>query len=206
MTVPSFVFESAQAVVDMAAGELGVETLGSIGDPQKVAAAIVEALADIDNIELLNELSNGALASLPPIPSSTYNRSIQQRNQNAIVELVRGLASVRYAEQATRETYTDRDRAFEIRDRAGDVLDALDNTDIDTWRAIRALRAALTDYVSSIVRELPAVIRAQPAAVIPSLALAYDIYGDLSRADDISTRNRLPRPGFVPAAPIEFIR
>ena len=74
-----------------------------------------------------------------------------------------------------------------------------------TYGRLRQIRAALVERLSGLADALPQVVDAQPAAIVPSLALAYSIYGDIERADEIASRNRLARPGFVPARPIRVL-
>ena len=140
------------------------------------------------------------------MPETTASRRIQAANQAALQDLVRGLAAVALARHAAAAGYEDRQAAAAARDRIGDLLDArAERADTDTFAALRALRAAVAGHAARLSRNLPAVTTHAPAAVAPSLALAYDIYGDAARAGETAARNRLPRPGFVPARPIEVL-
>ena len=115
----------------------------------------------------------------------------------AVVELARRVAVTRFA---------DRQSAIEARDRAGELLDDVaDEADTAAFRSYRGLRSAVVSHVAEAVRDLPTATEATPAAIRPSLALAYDIYDDIDRAGEIAARNRLPRPGFVPSRPIELL-
>ena len=71
--------------------------------------------------------------------------------------------------------------------------------DSRTYGAFRALRAAVSAHVARAAQTLPRVTTATPAAVRPSLVLAYAIYGDIARAGEIAANNRLARPASCPA-------
>ena len=40
---------------------------------------------------------------------------------------------------------------------------------------------------------------------MPALVLAYDLYEDAARADEIATRNRINHPGFLPPIPLQVL-
>ena len=119
--------------------------------------------------------------------------------------LFRVAAITELAKRISEETYQDRDSAIAARDMWVDLLDDIaGQLDTETFTAMRALRANVTAHISRVAGDLPQVVTATPAAIIPSLVVSYAVYGDLDQADDIAGRNRLPRPGFVPARPIEI--
>ena len=116
---------------------------------------------------------------------------------------MRALATVRFAERVGIEAYRDREQARDNRDRSTEALDAReDAASTNVFRALRSLRAAVVEHVREEIVRLPPVIIATPASVQPSIAVAWDIYEDVTRAGEIVGRAVLPRPGFVPANPI----
>ena len=119
--------------------------------------------------------------------------------------LFRTAAIAELAQRISEETYLDRDSAIAARDTFVDLLDDIaGQLDTQTFTAMRALRADVTAHISRVAGDLPQVVTATPAAIIPSLVVSYAVYGNLDQADNIAGRNRLPRPGFVPARPIEI--
>ena len=212
MTTASFVVDAAADAVRAAATEidtpaaraLSEEAAALVLDPAALAARLSGAIAEVPDGRLATLALSGL--TLPAVPETTANRRLQARNQAALVELVRGLATVRLAERTGQRTFPDRLGALQARDGVVDALDRLDATaDAGTFAALRPLRTALAERVSEAVRALPAVVEATPGAIRPSLALAWDLYEDIARADELVERNRLARPGFVPARPIEVL-
>ena len=44
-----------------------------------------------------------------------------------------------------------------------------------------------------------------PSTTLPAVVLAYDLYEDAARSDELVTRNGLRHPGFVPAEPLKVL-
>ena len=211
MAFASFVADAAIAVVQAAADEIGgplapelrrnaptlVYNVGQLGLDMDAAIGV---LTDIDKLE---DLAFNALDTYPPVVGTTLNRNQERNNQAALINFVRGLATVRFAGRVGTEEYRDREQARARRDSSTEALDRRE-ADANTrlFRALRGLRAAVGEHVREELLRLPPVIVATPASVQPSLAIAYDVYEDVGRASDIVGRVTLPRPGFVPANPI----
>ena len=162
--------------------------------------AAIGVLTDIDKLE---DMAFNALDDYPAVVGTTLNRNQERNNQAALINFVRGLATVRFAERVGIEAYRDREQARANRDSSTEALDQREaDANTRVFRSLRQLRAAVVEHVREELLRLPPVIVATPASVQPSLAIAYDIYEDIGRAGDIVGRITLPRPGFVPANPI----
>lgn len=137
---------------------------------------------------------------------TTPNRKALEDRLDALDGLVKAAASMELARRVATTTFTDRRSAVEARDLVGELLDDVSAAaDTATFRAYQTLRAAVFARVAEALKDLPEVLEATPGAIRPSLALAYDVYEDIGRAAEVAARNRLPRPGFVPARPIELL-
>ena len=203
--------DAAIAVVQAAADEIGgpaattlranaatlVYNIGQLGRDMD------GAIAAVTDIAKLEDLAFNALSTYPAVVGTTRNRNQERLNQAALINFVRALATVRFAERVGVETYRDREAARANRDSATEALDARDGSaNTNVFRALRNLRAGVVEHVREELLRLPPVIIATPATVQPSLVVAYDVYDDIDRADEIVGRVSLPRPGFVPANPI----
>ncbi|MFH1999959.1 MAG: DNA circulation protein, partial [Planctomycetota bacterium] len=71
-------------------------------------------------------------------------------------------------------------------------------------RSMMELRNNLFRYLNQAAGSLPQVIEyTVPPAVVSSLVLAYDMYEDLDREQEILDRNRnIHHPGFLPAGEV----
>jgi prophage DNA circulation protein len=75
---------------------------------------------------------------------------------------------------------------------------AADDMDQASFMALVQLDAAVTNFLVSTARPLPRMVGYQFAAVLPSLVIAYRLYQDASRADQIVQENKIVHPAFCP--------
>ena len=148
----------------------------------------------------------GNALDLPDVPSTTAQRRIQKANQEALQHLVRDLAALELAARLPGRSFPSR---TELRDAQRTVDALLEDVRADAADAVHRnvgeLRTALVEHVRQAAEALPSVTTAEPATVLPALVVAWDLHDDVKRAEEIAARNRLPRPGFVPARPIEVL-
>jgi prophage DNA circulation protein len=79
-----------------------------------------------------------------------------------------------------------------------EILLASDVGDIASFNALRALRAAIVLDLVTRGSALPRVTTVTRMIALPSLTLAWQLYGDASRSDDLIARVDCPHPGFFP--------
>lgn len=75
---------------------------------------------------------------------------------------------------------------------------AADDMDQTTFMALISLDAAITNYLVVTARPLPRMIGYQFATPLPSLVIAYRLYQDASRADQVVHENKIVHPAFCP--------
>jgi len=162
---------------------------------------------------------------LDTIPVTTLSRAYQYRNQAATVNLVRGSALLIAARLAVRIKYVSYDDAVDMMKAITDMIDTqllklgdeIDgeafirydevefNNDED-FDALQRLRSAFVGAMRIIGADLAKIEQYEiPSEVLSTLVLAYDLYYDLDRADEILDRNapHISHPGFLPEG--EFI-
>jgi prophage DNA circulation protein len=83
----------------------------------------------------------------------------------------------------------------ELADRLDDESEATNNDLV--YVALTDLRTAVVQAVPDPDQDLPHLAAFSPRQTLPSLVVAYQLYGDASRADDIVARNDPRRPGFL---------
>jgi hypothetical protein len=76
---------------------------------------------------------------------------------------------------------------------------AADDMDQATYQALIGLNAALVNHLITTARPLPRMLNYQFAEVMPSLVIAYRLYADAGRADEIVQENKIIHPLFCPA-------
>lgn len=97
--------------------------------------------------------------------------------------------------------------AATLRDTLTDAIDTVCLTADDaTYQQWRDLRAAVVADLSARAATLPSLVTFVPTRTLPALVIAYRLYGDASRAEEIVARNDLIYPGFVPGGqPLEVL-
>ena len=147
-------------------------------------------------------------ADLVAVPETTVSRRRQAANQSAVVDLVRGTATVESARAGARIDFPSFDDAVAYRDGLTDLFDreilAAGNAGRDRiYRDLQRLQASSIQDLDRRGRGLPRVREIVPLRTEPSLVVAYRHYGDdvarvPERADEIVARNKVRHPGFVP--------
>lgn len=155
-------------------------------------------------------------SDLKPVPRTTSNRIVQADNQTALVSLVQRSAVIEAARVAStvdfdplvaseRPTYQE---ATALRDEIADRLDTLmlDTNNDTLYQALADLRVAVIIDITSRGADLSRTVSWTPATTLPALVVAYALYGDAERADEVVVRNRVRHPGFVPGGrPLEVL-
>ncbi|WP_055135557.1 DNA circularization protein [Pseudomonas corrugata] len=95
--------------------------------------------------------------------------------------------------------YDSYEAAIAVRSELADRLDdESETTDSDlVYVAVTDLRTAVVQAVPDPEQDLPRLARFAPRQTLPSLVVAYQLYGDAGRAEDIVVRNDPRRPGFL---------
>lgn len=148
-------------------------------------------------------------SSLSPVPAiGTATRLRQADNQAALVALVSRAALVEEARQSADIEFEHYDEAVSWRRDLSDRLDtemlvAADAGDDASYRALENVRVAAARDIGARGADLSRLATFVPATTRPSLAVAWQIYGDdptvvEQRAADLARRNRVVHPGFVP--------
>lgn len=147
-------------------------------------------------------------STLPAIPTSTYVRQQQARNQRATVRLVRQAAVVEAARTATAMQFASYNDAAAVRDELAEQLDThMLEADDETYPVMQGLRTAVVRDITERGANLARVVSYTPTATLPALVVAHHLYGDATQEAALVARNReIRHPGFVQGgAPLEVL-
>ncbi|MCP1778832.1 MULTISPECIES: hypothetical protein [Bradyrhizobium] len=75
---------------------------------------------------------------------------------------------------------------------------AADDMDSMSYQALIRLHAAITNHLVESARPLPRMLRYEFADILPSLVLAYKLYDDAARCDEVRQENKIVHPAFCP--------
>jgi prophage DNA circulation protein len=89
--------------------------------------------------------------------------------------------------------------AIKVREDLVDRIDAESEVtpNDEVYVALSDLRTSVVQAVPNPEQNLARIVQYVPRETLPSLLVAYHIYGDAGRADDIATRNSARHPGFL---------
>lgn len=142
-------------------------------------------------------LYNAPLGDRPPAP--TPARAIEQQNFDALTELVQRCVLAHASTAIALEVFDSYEAARAARQELVDLIDAhAEATSDDTFPALQGLQAAIVSAVPGEGRDLPHLRTYVAPATVPSLVLAYRLYGSLDREADLIARNRVADPGRIP--------
>lgn len=180
---------------------------------ETLAQAIQGVLSELTENETETE-KNNALKTL--IEACDYGNRISNTsgsvtqarltsNSNAIVDLIRQSAASAAAEVAIGTDFQTRNEAETVRDKIADSLDRQSEITEST-----PLYISLTDMRSALVQAipeegLPELISVAVNHPVPSLVLAYELYEDALKGDEIVARNRIKHPGFIGPAEVQVV-
>lgn len=148
--------------------------------------------------------------SSTPYVGRTQTPSRQQQASNYVVmnDLVRQVAVSEMSKEAVVTEFESIQDATKVRDSITTLIDVeSERTQNDNvYVALGGLQTAVIRGVPQQLQSLPQLIKYTPRATLPSLLVAYQVYGDASRADEIARRNKPRHPGFLPGGdPLEVL-
>jgi len=74
--------------------------------------------------------------------------------------------------------------------------DAADEMDTESYQALIHLHAAIVNYLVATALPLPQLLQFHFATPMPSLVMAYRLYDDAGRADELRDENKVWHPAF----------
>lgn len=172
------------------------------GAAQALAAALLAATADpATAVRLLSSLAN--FSPDTAVPASPQGSAIGNM-QTATGDLCRRAAVVALARASTTYQPASYNDAATLRSLVCDLLDneitiAGDEGEDTTYEALRELRVAVVQDLTTRGASLAAITTFSFNASLPALTLATRIYRDPSRADQLVTQTNPIHPAFLPA-------
>lgn len=148
--------------------------------------AVLDALVDAYSFELGGD-----------VPATTTTRERERDNQVALSGALRRIVAAEAARLAPLVPYASIEEATDARDRVAGLLEeqAAGAADI-AYPALVTLRSDVLRAVPGTA-EFARIVTITRRVAIPSLLVAYQLYGSVDREDDVIARNNIQHPGFV---------
>lgn len=193
--------ELAQLTGDLAL--LTAEASSLVRTPATMLAKFSAAIAGLVNtVEVAPDAVMAAMLNAygydlgTAVVATTATRALELANQTALTSALRRAMAVQAARLAPLVTFTTVDDALAARDQIAALLDAQVALAGDT------AYPALVDLRAQVMQAVPGsstfsrVVTVTPKVPLPSIVLAYQLYGSTDLEGDIVDRNDIPHPGF----------
>lgn len=172
---------------------------------RKVKGSSTKQLGNLSDV-IAASAALGSTTEAPPT-LSTEARETQNQGRSTMLIALRASALASAATAAAETDFASADDADNILRSLSDALGDLSDLDVngvepdqDMYDAIRDLLGAVTDHLKQVAGTLAEVTTHRTHDVLPALVIAYQLYGDATRDDEILERNSLiAHPSFVPA-------
>lgn len=142
------------------------------------------------------------------IDTGAASRQRMNANTAAFNALVRQAALAEASAQSVAAEHPSYEDAQAARDGLLERMDSESETTPSdaVYEALSALRVEIVRGIPQDPEKLPRLIQYTPRATLPALVIAYQLYGDASRAAEIIARNKPRHPGFMPGGtPLEVL-
>jgi hypothetical protein len=167
------------------------ETLAAV---QGIAGAVGNLPKALEAYRVLFELE------IPSLGGGSPNGQARDRNAAATISLARQAAIAGFAKTAVDVDWQTRQDAERARAQAIEAIDfEAESADDLAYGALVQLRAALTSALPPSDEDLPDLVSLKPIGDTSTLAIAYRLYDDAGRDDEIRERNNLRHPGRISA-------
>lgn len=151
-----------------------------------------------------------AVSSFPPpaqpVAMVTPARQQMIDNADAVNALLRRGLLVQASNMVAGMPLPVHDDAVALRRDLGQALDAESLTAGDElYTVLQDARAAVHQDIGERIDGAARLRLVTPLEPLPALVLAYDLYEDVARDGEITARNKIHHPGFVPAEPLKVL-
>lgn len=171
--------ESAQGIAALAAPAGGAATVAAVTATRDLVrdVLIVDALRTVSAMPVVQ-----APGTLPGVP--TLEQQVAAPIQRAEVPATDDVLALRDAISAA-------------------LWDAQLSAPYEHFERLESARKLVRAHLAEVARAGVRLIEVTPKQTLPAVVLAYQQFGDASRADEIVTRNGVRHPGFLPPLPLQ---
>lgn len=178
---------------------LELDAAALVRRPAELVEGLAAALASLTQPVLLLRLLDVYDAPPPPKPDPvTATRVKEGVNYDLVLALVRRGLAIQASRLLPLQAFDSYEAAVSIRDRVAAMLDEqLEVVGDEAYPALQQLRADLVRAVPGEDSSLARLVHYTPPASVPSIVLAWRLYGALDRELDVVARNHVQNPCFV---------
>lgn len=186
---------------------LKANALDLVQQPSLLADNLLSAISDLSAVATNADDASAAFSTmfnfgedqqeLAPFDTETRNR--ERLNRQAFNAYMQNMAIIRATEEAIDRDFfsiqaaiAEQQNLKELINRQADAAE-----DINFFQNMNDLASALVETVPSVDDELSNVVTFTPQDTTNSVVLAYDLFEDIDREQEIIDRNSIRHPGFI---------
>lgn len=163
-----------------------------------------------DAVELYLRICNVVLINPKPADDVALSRHEQWKAGKHLEVCFKGMAVIEATVAVAKAEVSSLTDAQVIWGEIITAFDAIINTatevgDDQSFIALRSARAKFHADIQARAPTLAKLIYRSYPVVLPSLAIAYDVYEDIGRAGEIVARNKVRHPGFIRNLNLELV-
>lgn len=165
----------------------------------RVTSDLADSIADLLGVEDDNLTAIDRLNESLSVSDFEPTQDPPDSNQQAISDFTTQAAVLTAAESSADAEFISAESAEETLTEIENKIDEIMLTaSDDLYDKLHILRSAVVRDLKSRFINLPRIIEINLPESRPSIALAFDLYEDTKRSDEIEDRNKVFHPGFVP--------
>ncbi len=196
-----FISDTAAAITNFANSVAAIirSPLELVSGIQSVVASVMGGVNSVKSaVRSLGTLMEFGGEDAPSSPTPQARQAA--RNLRAIRHAFRTAAVIEVSRAAAGMTFdTAADAELLKSELLGHFDTLLDESEDDgEFAALQELRAAVSDHLDRTAIDLPRLVPYTPPVTVPSLVLAWRLYGDPLREAEICQLNGVTHPAFVP--------
>ncbi len=149
-------------------------------------------------------VAHPAVSTIQPSVSAASSGATASSSGTGTTESTRNSSAPGVTSSIDNSTVISWDDLAEVRDSINEAIDKeLERvTDDQLFQSLMTVRTDVNQDISARLEQVERITGLTPSEVVPALVLAADWYDSASRASEITARNGIRHPGFVPVKPL----
>lgn len=205
----SFISETSETLTDLAFSvrNLKADALTLVQQPGELASRLLDSITLLSSVATNADDASSAFSSMyefsgsddviPDVDSDARTQQAQNRNQ--FNEYVRNMAIIRSTEEAVDRNFFSVQDAQTEQENLKDLIErqAENSANINFFQDMQDLGASLVKNVPNVDNELPNLVSFEVRQTTNTLVLAYQLFEDADKEQEIIDRNDIQNPSFV---------
>lgn len=189
-------------------------SLAMLQQPGQLASYLSDSISDLKNVTGSKKESSNAFMNMTKFGDDdnvAYSLNdaglVQKANDEAFNSFMKEQAVIGALENVIDVPFDNLDDIESNKEAILDVIDSLlETNDDDFYISFTEMKSVFIENFPDPSVSLPQISEITLSATLPSLIVAYQLYGDSTRESEIVSRNKISHPAFIPGGvPLEVL-